>query len=393
MSLSLQRNPWFLTAAAVLIFACGLLIWWLSQNLVQEQRYALRQASGKALYNPFYAAEQLLRQLDVEATSVRRLPKRSSMGPNDVLLMRTPSFTLSGREVDELLDWVDGGGQLLFAVYRYYQPGQSETDGSSDGTNVGPSDALLDFLAVTVEDFLDPFQSVVEVEVTAQVQPLVLSIRQQFVLRAEADYATTVIDADGKPLMLEFGFGEGRIAVISDMAFLNNRRIGEYDHSDFFWQWLTAWGPPEQVWLQYKPYVPGLFELLWRYAWPLLIGLLLTLAALLWASSQRLGPILLPPGGGQRSLIEHIRASGQFLWRQKQGHKLLAAAQQRVLQRVARKHTGWYQLNAAQQAAYIASWSDLTEQQINFALQPHSKLSRHEFMTIMQHLNQIGKKA
>ena len=388
--MSLQRNPKFLITAAVLVFASVVFIWWLSQNMVQEQRYAMQDAEGKALYNPFYAAEQLLQRLAVKATSVRRLPDRSTMGVNDVLLMRTPSFTLSEREVDDLLDWVDGGGQLLFTVYRDYLPGQDEVD--------EPNDVLLDFLALTVADHLHYHEEFVDIYSELQTDPsnpLVLSLRQQFVLQTEPDYANTIIsaDEDGSAYMLEFGFGEGRIAVISDMDFLNNRRIGEYDHSDFFWQWLTAWGTPEHVWLQYQPYVPGLMELLWRHAWQLLLGLLLALAALLWASSQRLGPILLPPTGGQRSLIEHIRASGQFLWRHKQGHKLVTAAQQRVLQRVAHKHSGWQQMSVQQQAAYVASWSDLTAEQVSFALRSHDKLTRHEFTTIMQQLNQIGQKA
>lgn len=381
MNQGMQRRHWLLVSG-VLVVAVLALLWWQSLNFTRERRYVLEEPSGQVLYNPFYAAEKLLQRLGIAAQSVRRVPDFSQLQSNAVLFMRTPSFSLSEWQVEELLDWVERGGRLVMTVYRDYSVEQSAR-----------VDHLLDYLAVTVTEQQSGGEIIHAIEpAEASQKSLRIGLQNRFELRDESGYGYASTDRSGHTYLLEYRLGDGWIGLFSELDFLNNWRIADYDHSDYLWQLVHSEEEPGKVWLQYQPYVPGLLELLWRFAWPLLVGLSITLAALLWASSQRLGPVLIGAGREQRSLLEHINASGQFLWRHGEAGKLVDAVRQRTLQRIMQQHPGWQQLSEPEQIEHIAALSGLDKQQVEALLAPAGNPTRQQFLHTVRQLTQIGTK-
>jgi hypothetical protein len=108
--------------------------------------------------------------------------------------------------------------------------------------------------------------------------------------------------------------GAGRITVLTDYDFMRNAAIGHADHADFLLA-VIGFHPGLAVWFIPREDVGGIVALAWRYGWPVLILLGVWIALVLWRAGSRLGPIEPEPEAVRRSIEEHVRAVGEFLWR------------------------------------------------------------------------------
>lgn len=188
--------------------------------------------------------------------------------------------------------------------------------------------------------------------------------------------------------LLQYPWGQGRVTVLSELDLFDNDRLAEYDHAELLW---TLLGDRPAVWLQYRPRVPSLAQWLWTYAWMPLIGLLLTLAAAVRTYSYRLGPLLVTWTQERRRLLEHLRAGGRFLWRHGAQAALLEAVRQRLTARLEYQWPHWRQLHPAEQTQRLAELSGLSREQVAGAWQMADALNPHEFLLVVQRLQQIDK--
>jgi hypothetical protein len=163
--------------------------------------------------------------------------------------------------------------------------------------------------------------------------------------------------------------GQGVVALASDLSFLYNEGFIALDHA----AWLSRiLGEPKAgqravVWSQ--PVDPSLLAWIWARAWPFLIGCGLLLAAWLWAGAGRFGPWLPAAPVGRRSLLEHLVASGRFLWRHGGGPEaLVAVTRAAVLRRAARLHPAFPGLPEGERWAYLAQRGGLAEADVAEAL-------------------------
>ena len=100
-----------------------------------------------------------------------------------------------------------------------------------------------------------------------------------------------------------------------------------------------------------------------------LLPLLLALLAWLWMRSQRFGSLLPSPREERRSLLEHVRASGEHLHRYGKTPLLYAAARQAFLTRLRRRAPVAAALEGEAQARAIADHLRLSPEQVRTALQ------------------------
>lgn len=366
---------------AVLVVVCAAVaIWWWNQEWVLRNEYVLQPGNDNIVYSHrFYAAERLLKRLQIDAEGIRSLSNIAGLGRKDTLLLNTSSYLLGQRRGEELLQWVADGGHLIFAVGRSYDPA------GLDG------DTLLDALALMVEETDTP-ATVVNTRIDNGAQSMRVYFDARFELRDEKGYAFRRIADDQHTYLLQYGWDEGLITVLSSLRMFDNNSIDEYDHADFFWYLLRQQREPGKVWLQYAPQVPSLLELLWQYAWMLILALCLTLAAIIWSSNLAFGPKLLIRDSGQRRLAEHLRASARFLWRQGASETLIDAVRERVRQKLQQRHPHWQQLTDLQRIDYIAGLTDIKPEQINAALFIKANSNVHDFQQIIRTLNRIETK-
>lgn len=133
--------------------------------------------------------------------------------------------------------------------------------------------------------------------------------------------------------------GKGRVTVLTEWQFLRNDQIGRYDHADFL---VAVLGPDVNalkglsVILVPSEDVPGLHKLIWKHGAPVVITLLVLLAVLLWRAGTRLGPVAARVEPARRSLLEHVQAMGEFIWREKNAGALWKSAVARTRKHIAR---------------------------------------------------------
>ncbi len=124
---------------------------------------------------------------------------------------------------------------------------------------------------------------------------------------------------------LAVAHGKGRVTVLTDYDFMKNRRLGDADHADFLLE-AIAFHPGMRVAFIPREDTPGIMRLTWQYGWPALLALAAWLVFSIWRAGTRLGPVLAKPEGVRRSIGEHIRAGGEFLWRHDQALALWQAS-------------------------------------------------------------------
>jgi len=311
---------------------------------------------GEAARNPLYLAERLLVALARQADGLRVVPERERLAPGDTLVMNTPSYTLTRQQMNALLDWVAGGGHLISRVHDEYDPYEDW------GT-----DLLLDTLEIGVDgDGADDRDAAGQHSRSAT--GLEVRFAGRLRLQPAADEALFRIGDESGAYLLQYGWGEGWLTVLTDLSVFDNERLMEADHAEFFWQLMGAGADSGSIWLQYTRQVPSLLELLLRHAWMPLLGGTLALAAWLWQRAWRFGPLLVSTEAGRRSLLDHVQASGRFLWRRQLAAVLLAAVRRRSQRRLARRVPGWRKLGDDERAVHAARLARLPLSEVRAAL-------------------------
>jgi hypothetical protein len=318
---------------------------------------------------------------------MRHLVDVSELHAGDTLILNTPSHFIGERRADALLNWVNNGGHLIFSVHDSYDSQRPEAAGF---TITDTRDTLLQALQLVVRETSYRTTLIDLSNVVEQAGPLQVKFQSGFDLQDPQQYAFQTAADDERTWLLRYSWGNGVISVFSDLGVFDNDRVADYDHADFLWALLHAGRSPGKVWLQYAPQVPSLLELLWRHAWMFIVALLLTMAALIWAGNLRLGPRLIEYTSEQRSLTDHLRASGRFLWRRGAPDVLLEAVRERTLQRLRRRYPHWQTLTDTERIEHIVHLTGLPPERINTALLRAGSVNAGEFQQIIRLLKRIG---
>lgn len=365
---------------ALLAFAAVLLAlgtaWFLTNfERVEEEVYVGYQ--GAALGNPFLAAERLFTRLGAPARTLPSAP--SELPPADhTLLLLSPVRSVSAERAKEIVAWVHEGGRLVVALddapsldplLRHWGVTATDAAASDDGEP---------------EELLIPLRGKKPVNKPVMVKAEIPRSRR---LATTRDDAEIEIRGDAGISLVRYAAGQGSVTFIADTTFLSNDGIGEHDHAALAWA-LVHGGTADQpagVWLAVRDTVPTLAQLLARHAWMALASGAALVAAWLWAAGSRFGPRLPEPAHHRRSLLEHIEASGAFLWRNGRGWDLVHDARQALLHRVEVREPSWVRLPPPELVKRLAAGSGLPAPRVDRAL--HGDVSfTSDLVTILQTL-------
>lgn len=345
----MNRTTAFFGAVAATLAA--LMVAWFLFNFERVEEEIEVGPQGAARSNAFLAAERLFTRLGSPA---RTLPAGLSTlpPPDHALVLVSPERSLSAETFEEVLAWVRQGGRLLVVPDR------------------APS--------------LDPILRHWEVDVVENPDaggPEVLEVplREGVKAKAEMPQDRRLIIANEKTksrlgtkaglAFVRYDEGEGSVTFLSDDLFLSNDSIGLHDHATLAWALVRAGGdPPAGVWLAVRDQVPTLRQLLVRHAWMALASGALLIAAWLWTAGARFGPTLPEPPHHRRSLLEHIEASGEFLWLSGRGDELVLGARQTLLHRIEVRQPGWSKLPPADLVQRLSTSLGVAPAQIDQAL-------------------------
>jgi hypothetical protein len=285
---------------------------------------------GEARYNPLYVLGQALRADGIEVHARPRLDlQQMALGPQDTVVLLQDSSELPAPAARALLAWVDGGGHLLLRT-----PPPAEDDA---GSTQGP---LLDALGV---DSLYQRSDCQPFHVQDDPGHVEFCQGRRFTLGFAAEARTERRWGSGHDLVFaRLRHGQGRVSVLADMDFMRSEvesqaarmaaakgqasdGLHDRSHRDLTRYLLDPNYGKGAMWLVYASRPPSLWVRLFYQGWPLWVPLLMALLAWLWARSQRFGSLLPSPVIERRSLLEHVRASGELLLRFGQGVRLYQA--------------------------------------------------------------------
>ncbi|HWA38896.1 MAG TPA: DUF4350 domain-containing protein [Burkholderiales bacterium] len=264
---------------------------------------------GEALRNPFLAAERLIQRMGGTTRHATTPADLSEAGPHDTVVLAAPRHALGPADRERLLAWTGAGGHLVVEAAQRRMP-----------------DPLLDALGV------------------ARVAPPPKAPRPLLVdvgggaVRADMGCCTRLSaqGTEGAPLV-RFALGAGRVTVVADLGFARNASIGEHEHAELAWRLVQRPGGGAGAVLVFDD-PSGLSLVAWlaQNAWPALAGCGLLLALGLWHAAPRFGPVAPDPEPARRRLLDHLRASGRFLWSAGSAPQLFESAREAALRRLMR---------------------------------------------------------
>lgn len=372
------RVVWSLVIGLIVLLAVPLVVLFLRTH-EKVTRTEVMPPQGEASYNPLYVLGQALRADGLQAESRARLDLAAMrLAPGDTVVLLQDSGELAPSQVDTLLAWVKRGGHLLVRT-----PPTGE-----DTTRNEP--LLLQRLGVESLGFGSACQRFHVDDDTGHVE---FCKGRRFDL-TEAAYAQVQREWGSEDgfVFARLRHGQGRVDVLTDMDFmrgvpettsllpaalrpskdLEQPRDGLHDraHRDLTRHLLAPNYGKGTVWLVYASRPPSLWARIVLQGWPVWLPLLLALLGWLWARAQRFGSVQPSPVAERRSLLEHVRASGELLLRQRQGPRLHAAVRDLFLRRLQARAPLAATLEGAAQEQAIAALLQWPVTRVHTALAP-----------------------
>ena len=308
-----MKARWTLVIIAVL----GVLgtVWFLNnfERVPVKQRVP---PSGEARLRDFLAAERFAERMGLRSRELRSLPELDQVRAG-VLIMPNRRQGLDAARIQRLLAWVQGGGHLVV-----------------EAELMGIDDPLLDALGVK------------RAEGKTQEKP------DFFDRMALSGPGATRLKVGEK--LLSFARGRGTVTVATSLGFARNPRIGRPGNIELFWQVLQL-TPPNELQVYFRPERLSLTGFLAKHAWAVLVAGAALLALWLWRIAPRFGTVApdLPPS--RRRLLDHLRATGRYYWSLGLRARLVVAARDAAMRRVARGQPDFVNASTSEKQRRLAA--------------------------------------
>lgn len=319
---------------------------------------------GEAAYNPLYALKLSLRAQGLEASSYSNLNLAELvLRDGDTVLLFTRPEALTEAQAQRLLSWVARGGHLIM-------PGPE---------SAGAAGPLADALGLKASHYeAEDEESEPDKELPSDCTHIAprpgvhaddLRLCGPRFVASSDEFVMSDGDAQRGYRFARAAWGLGAVTV-SDLSFLDNRRLNTAVARELAFQLLAPRLGKGGFHLVYSADVPSLWRLLLLYGWPVLLPLLLALAAWLVWRGQRFGPLLPLPAAHRRALLEHVQAAGEFAFRRGRGMALHTSVLTLFKQRLLRRDPALAALDGEALVQALSERLSMDAQRIRQALKP-----------------------
>ena len=355
---------------------------------------------GEARKNPLYAARIFLNRMGIPAETKQSLQGLKKLpDSNTVLVINSKRSTLSRQAINDLYAWVQAGGHLITGINIDEDGSYSEEyeEDNDAGEELGSDDPLQDIMQITTGKRLFLSKATeFSLDLKGSQRTLKIQGHSFYPIISRRDVLSAKNESiliKEKRFILRRHIDKGMITLVADLNFMNNREIREADHAEIFWQLVQGLEVPDDVWLIHNDEMPALWQLMWNKAWAFIITLLILFLLWLRSASHRFGPMIPKAAEDRRSLLEHIKASGNFYWKHQQKGKLIASTREALNQRLALTHPGWKQLSDAEKITQLAIRLERPQSEIQHLLfdlnTALKKNQSDEFTQLIKQLEQI----
>ena len=328
---------------------------WFLSNFERRTESEWIGFQGKARRDPWLGAQRLLQRMGANAAAVRSLPELNSLPQSATLLLPKGRQALSPASRLSLLNWVKQGGRLIIEAEPIYQP-----DSLFDAFGVRRKEAK--FPADPKSNNVDNAGTeLIEIALPPDLVPVKVMMNR--IPDLQAKDALARFGGRHTTAILLLRYGRGNVLAMNQLDVFSNQLIGMHDHAEFLWRIVQADGGAPSVFFFFDPKKLSLFDWLRTNAWSAVAGSVLFLALWLWSATPRLGPVAPDPDRARRRLLDHLRASGRFLWAHGGSQRLVDAAREACLRRIARVHPDLIALPEAERSARLAELLGLDAEQ------------------------------
>ncbi len=361
-----------LVLAAAIAVVAGCL--WLWDQVMTERLVAVPYKAQAAIDNPLLAGTRLL-TAHGHAVRVEKM-----LEPGMLAALPRGTLLLTGGAVDAaqaapLLAWARRGNTLVVRPGWIGRAG-GQTRAAADTDAIGSRYGVALSSRTRQDDTCralrrpkpapDDDAHLVCVTPPDYDYPLELS-RGLEVLQPEDDANPLWGDEYGLGVLV-FAEGRGHVVVVAQDYF-SDEALGHFDHGELLLVLAGLAGPRTPVLAVNATQSLTWMQLLWQRFWPALCAAAVALALWAWAASRRFGPAIPAPAGERRALLEHIDASGRWLWQVPGGRDvLLAAVRRTVMARLQRRAPELLTLDAATRVRRLAELAGLSADDVDSAL-------------------------
>ena len=362
---------------SIIVFAIiGLSSWYFLANFKRVTKERDLPMQGEARYNPLYALKLSLRAMGQQVESHARFDFNSlQLKPGDTLLLYSPPNGLSEDQIKQILAWIENGGHLIISSPSLI----FQTDDVTIFTELGISPGSTDE---------DCFSSLA-------VNPKNSSAfcGDLFYVDDTEWYSALHGDIDSGFSLGRMAWGDGGITIVSSLNFMNNFELKENGARQLTYQILADSIGKGRFHLIYDTDISPLWLLILKHGWTLLVPSLVLLFAWLIYCSQRFGPLQASPNPDRRALLEHISATGEYMFHRQLGHELHLAVLNMFTTRLRRRDPMTAALTGEAQIQALAERSKIDPQKIRQAFKPGSLRQKENFFnsiaTLIQLRNQL----
>jgi hypothetical protein len=357
--------------------------------------------SEKAQESQFFVLQELAKKRGASIEQKRRYSLPTVEKKTLVVLGGRRSLT--AREEEDLMSWVERGGHLVAVPIL---PHTKTKDGEElpltvddDDSETTGEDPLLRRLGVSyiVNPRVDPTGSRGNTEWADVALPdgnirVTRSLfgNRELIADDDADVTWRVKTGDDDRA-LRVTYGNGRVTLIPGLRFASNWSITRYDHATFAVAALDL-APGAEVTVVRTYSSAGFFRWLADNALPALIALVVLIVVWGWRHLPRFGPVLTPPLPARQSLVEHIRATGRWMWRAGAHQNLYAASRNAFERRLAIRIPGSSALPKDQQARLLSERTGIDLATAQLALDGSTPPDVGQFVARVRLIETILKK-
>jgi hypothetical protein len=160
--------------------------------------------------------------------------------------------------------------------------------------------------------------------------------------------------------------GEAKVTVLCSAEAFRNKNLGENDHAAFFLDFAATAGCDSIAYFAGQR--KTLLALLMEHYGKTLFAVLALLGLWLWHKVPRFGPLMLAnPAKQTARFTDHLKLSGNFLWRRGQSGWLLHGLRKAILNEVRLNHPQWRGCDEADLVPKIAQFSKITLEEMDAA--------------------------
>jgi hypothetical protein len=410
-----QRQMIFGVLAILIVAGC---VWaWFA--FMEKQWIGIPKLSEEARRNPMLAATRLLNQHKYSVANVGTLTEAPlSSLQNGMVVIAENGGVITPEQSARLLAWVKRGNTLIIrpkwsgrvAEIACGMQDDKAAAPSKDAaqTNSPDTNPISSYLGVESVYFVRHVK-VAEEKAAASTQkkeseppclthftpsgssyPLQIDVDNVGLQSTERSMDALFGD-ERQEAMRVYAEGSGHIVAIANNYFDNNH-LASYDHAELLLSVAELNRNAKHVLIVQHLDMPKWYQALWSNFQAGIISLACGLLLLIWASVRRFGPILPEPNRERRSLIEHIDASGRWLWKVPGGRDtLLAAVRSSINKILLRKAPALLRLPPSEQASQLARICNLPGAEVARAL--HQPAANHpiDFTRQIQTLQQLRK--